>query len=761
MLYWITSLLLLSQAAHSTPYVGFPFDQQFPTVARVDTQYTFTISNETYRSQDSTVTYSAEQLPEWLSFDGTSLTFSGYPADSDVTSDLKITLIGTDSTGSISNEYEMVVSEEPAPIANPDESIFGKLSQEFETNGYNGIVLAPGKEFSIQLGEDIFEAAEGSSSTSLTYYGRSANRTSLPSWCSFDSDTVTFSGTAPVVNSDIAPSEGFGFILIGTDVPGFAGISSTFYILVGAHQLSTSIDGQITLQGNISEPLEYTLDRSKIFYDGETITDDVISSTYLSNAPSWLTINGLTIQGTVPDETNDNGAEFNVTLTDSIGNSVTFGFIIDLKGSLFTVDSLPSLNVTKGEFFDYQLADDLLSKPDDTEVSASFSGNEWLTFHADNLTFNGLVPEQFTTLNVEIEANDGNSSESLGLVLRGISLRVTSSSTTSSQSSTSSPTSTGTSSSTNISATPTESSNSDSSQAQSTGINRRNLAIGLGVGIPCFFILVGLLLLCCCMRRRKNRSDGENGLASEKAIVGGPYPDDNTSDASTKREHEDSPRRLNALNALKLDEKDFNSDDMSGLSDGTNIDDTDENIYHDAQQFPYEVKKSWRHNEAEDQLADLVENPTNGKNWKARDSMNSLATVATNELYSVKVVDDNKKRVSQMSNLNLYKDQNLSSIPSLSNSANVQKLDSEGNLKFEASPLPDPTVSASNTDNSLNDTIRFKPTFLENGEVRWDTKHDNTGDAKLMDFTSGGRTSSSAGLVNSQSQTGFIVSDDE
>ncbi|GMF03368.1 unnamed protein product [Ambrosiozyma monospora] len=134
-------LALLTSITSATPTVGWPFDEQLPDVARVGESYSFTISSETYQDSDSDVQYSTSNLPSWLKFDSSSLTFSGTPETSDVTDSQDFQLIGKDSSGNILNEtYSIVVSSNPGPyVKDPVSSQLSSLDSPTEHHYQLGV----------------------------------------------------------------------------------------------------------------------------------------------------------------------------------------------------------------------------------------------------------------------------------------------------------------------------------------------------------------------------------------------------------------------------------------------------------------------------------------------------------------------------------------------------------------------------------------------------------------------------------------------
>ncbi|KAG7841681.1 hypothetical protein KL942_001560 [Ogataea angusta] len=630
--------LCLASLAGATPYSGFPFSQQLPDVARVGEEYAFTINKDTYRSDEGTVSYSADNMPNWLSFDESSLTFSGIPSSSDATDSLSFDLIGTDSSGTLNQSVSIVVSKEAGPELKT--SIFSQLQSMGNTNGYDGLIIEPQKSFEVQFSNDTFQMSSGSSNNIVAYYGKSLNRTSLPSWCYFDEDTLTFSGTAPAINSEIAPSQEFGFILIATDYEGYTGTYGTFYLLVGAHELTTNVSDTLQINATAGESFSVQVPLQDVQLDGQSISSQNISSVKLYEAPSWVQLdsdNKLT--GDVPED-QDSNELVNVTVTDVYGNQVFLDFEIDVYSELFTVDDLPDVNATRGDFFVYSLPSSAFSNLNDTDIKANFSNATWLTYYYTNHSFTGVVPDSFSELEVTIEATMNSLEDSRKFTIRGVGTVHSSTSSRSSSSTFSSSSSSGSHSGTSASSAMASPSATSESGSSSGSPNKKNLAIGLGVALPLAALLGALLIFCCCWRRRKENKDEEDDAEKKKDAF---YIHPQGTAETLKNDPEgDNAKRLSALNVLKLDESGMR-DDSSSLTNVESNHSRSHSLYNEAMNHQstdelisgrsQKITKSWRNGASK---------------WKPRDSLTSLATVATTDLLTVRVADDpNLQRKSQ------------------------------------------------------------------------------------------------------------------
>ncbi|GMF00608.1 unnamed protein product [[Candida] boidinii] len=444
----------------------------------------------------------------------------------------------------------------------------------------------------------------GSSHSIVDYYGRFNNRTSLPNWISFNSDTLSFSGTAPTVNSDIAPSINYGFMLIATDYQGYTAAYSTFSLVIGAHTLYTSLNSTIVVNATAGDSFEASIPLSDVFYDGESIQSDEISSVNLYEAPSWVSVSddNTNIKGTVPEDQLGNEV-LNLTITDKIGNSVFINYEIDVLNEILEVNSLPNVNATKGEFFIYSLNPSDFSDLENTTIKATFDDDSnWLKYYYTNYTFAGTVPDDFDSLTVDLDCSMNSLTKSVSFKIFGVDGTLVSSSSSSSSGSSSGSHSSSSSSSSSSTFSSSSASSSSAVEPTSSGSavpttnkkssdNNKKLAIGLGVAIPLAAILLAVILLFfCCWRPRqqKKKQDKENevekgngpsgsgktGGAGGAGVAGeaGYYSESlSPVDSLNTFDSADTAKRLSALNVLKLDDEKYDEGDISSnITAGSN-----------------------------------------------------------------------------------------------------------------------------------------------------------------------------------------------
>ncbi|EJS43345.1 axl2p [Saccharomyces arboricola H-6] len=587
----------------ATPYEAYPIGKQYPPVARVNESFTFQISNDTYKSsQDKTaqISYSCFDLPDWLSFDTSSRTFSGEPS-SNLLSDANTTLYfnfileGTDSAdgASLNNTYQLVVTNRPSISLSSDFNLLALLKNYGYTNGKNALKLEPNEVFNVTFDRSVFTNED----SIVSYYGRSELYNSpLPNWLFFDSNDLKFTGTAPVINSAIAPETSYDFVLIASDIEGFSAVEVTFGLIIGAHQLTTSIQNSLIVNVTDSGNISYDLPLNYVYLDDEPITSEKLGSINLLDAPDWVTLDNSTVSGSVPDNLlgkNSNPANFSVSIYDTYGDVIYLNFEVVSTTDLFAINSLPNINATRGEWFTFSFLPSQFTDYADTNVSIKFTNSsqthDWINFYSSNLTLGGQVPEKFDKLSLGLMASQGSQSQQLDFNIIGTNSKtVHSNHTTNSTSTRSSHHSTSTSTHTTSIQTQTQTTSTTTIATSSSAAvpaankkssnNKKTVAIACGVAIPLAIIIIAIICYLIFWRRRKESPDDEklphaisgpdldnpaNKPNQENATpLNNPFDDDASSYDDTS-----IARRLAALNTLKLDSHSTSESDTSSLDE--------------------------------------------------------------------------------------------------------------------------------------------------------------------------------------------------
>ena len=618
--------VLLANEAIGAPQLAFPINSQVPPVARLGEPFSFTFSPSTFAYDTPSLNYTADGLPSWLGFDAPTRTFSGTaPTSASLVLDFNLT--ASDSTGSVTNYVTFLVAPEPAPeIAYP---IAQQLANQGPVDGSGGYIITPGQGFNITLRNDTFRDLQRPING---YYAVSTGHTPLPSWVTFNADNLSFVGVAPAVFSEIAPPQYFSIILIASDYPGFAGSSASFNLVVGAHQML--IKQPLTARNvSVGNSVNYSVPISSIFLDGKQIDMGNISSiTNNLTSGSWLMYDNAThtLSGT-PGSANDS-TTVAFTIKDAFGGIVQSVFQVTVIDGLFTT-TIPSINATVGNAFQYQLNDTMFTSP--VNLSVSFNpitgGDNWLSYDSTARTISGTPSKgSATQVNVTVSAESMSFNRQQSQTFQ-------------------------------ISTTDSNTGAPIIAAAPSASSSNKSTAIALGTVIPILALAAAGVIGFCFWRRRRRRRDGREG--SQRSLtptgkISRPY---NTSPEHWPVMDEkawDEPRRLSALGIFNKIEgngmhgyvtkfdgsSDGYSRPNSGMPESHSKVVSDSAPQLDPLPYPEEAvvqnppgygqpKKSWRRT------------TLSSRNWEdihdgdRRSSDGSLATVSTNEIFSVRLVN--------------------------------------------------------------------------------------------------------------------------
>jgi hypothetical protein len=358
-----------------------------------------------------------------------------------------------------------------------------------------------------------------------------------------------------------------------------------------------------------------TFPLSSVNLDGKAIDKTNVSSitANMGDNGSWLTFDNTSLLLAGKPTKDDKGTTVTLAITDVFDDVVYATIQVDLYDGLFTTTLPSTLNATIGELFTFVLNDTLFAAPD-VQLSVAFKangGDNYLTYDSDTRTISG-TPSSDKPKSVEVDINalsvSLNEKQSTSLIINTVN-------------------------SSGQDEAPTASSSSSSS-------NKKALIIGLSVSLPMAGIAVCAALVFCYRRRKSSKSS--IGAGSPIPPISRPY--NTTPDADWPLEEEKSwgePRQLGRLDMLKRG--------MSGMftfktseagttaaTAGRKPNPDDQNLEHEKtlptpniggpQELPRIVRGSWRRGD--------------GRDWVsvARSSDASLATVSTNEIFSVRLV---------------------------------------------------------------------------------------------------------------------------
>jgi hypothetical protein len=368
--------------------------------------FNFTIPNNTFSDIDigDSLTYAAtldnaNPLPDWLSFNATSRTFSGTPSSSDMGQiDLKV--IATDSSsGSVSDIFKLTVNN---TINNPP--VVGiAIADQFTPEDVLFNYTIPANTFNdIDAGD------------TLTYTVTLDNGNSLPTWLTFNSTTRTFSGTPGNSNAGV-----FDIIIIASDSSEASVIDSFKLTVVNVNDAPVVQIGVADQSTQEDSGFSFTF-QANTFTDkdvGDTLTYTVT----LDNGnplPNWLKFNATTrtLNGT-PDNNNIGAIDIKVIATDSSAASVSDLFkltVANVNDVPIVQNAITNQKAIQGSDFNFQFAANTFSDIDvGDSLTYDITGDNgtalpsWLSFNPATRTFGGKPANQDVgNFSVKVTATD-------------------------------------------------------------------------------------------------------------------------------------------------------------------------------------------------------------------------------------------------------------------------------------------------------------------------------------------------------------------
>ncbi|KAI1773568.1 hypothetical protein F4818DRAFT_116023 [Hypoxylon cercidicola] len=374
--------------AGAAPIDYFPINSQLPPVARISQAFEFTFSPLTFFSP-SNITYHLENAPTWLSIDSSSRRLFGTPSDDDVPPGevvgIPIQLVAEDRTGSTTMRPTLVVSRNPPP------QVVVPIAEQLPAFGTyiapSSLHLHPSKPFSFTFAKDTFKT--GSGDGGLNFYALTGDNTPLPSWISFNSKTLAFSGKTPPFESLIQPPQTFTFQLVASDVVGFASVSASFSLVVGTHEL-TADPSMVKLNVTPGDPLVYEGLPNVLKLDKKPVKPEDIAAISALDLPSWLSFDNKTwkLDGT-PKST---ATSSNITIAVVDKFSDIFNLTVSIKFGLFVSD-LPDLNLVSGSDFSFDLKKYLTNASDILVTVDGDPDAPWAEFNPSSMILSGTVPK--------------------------------------------------------------------------------------------------------------------------------------------------------------------------------------------------------------------------------------------------------------------------------------------------------------------------------------------------------------------------------
>jgi uncharacterized protein (DUF427 family) len=347
-----------------------------------------------------TLTYSATlggglPLPEWLSFDPTTFTFSGTPPF-DSAGDISLIVTASDGSLSVTDTFVLTVTVNVnAPV------VLNPLSSQ--TSDEDTV-------WSYQINELTFSDPNDDP---LTYSATLGNGSALPAWLTFTADTRTFAGTPP-------PNFVGEISLKVTATDGSFSVSDMFVLFVTPVNDAPAVAIPIADQSSAEDTLWSYQVPANAFSDIDSAAL-TYSATLGGGAalPSWLRFDAVTrtFSGT-PLPADFNGT-LNLTVTASDGDLLTASdtFVLTVtpvNDAPVVASIIADQSSARGAVWSYQVPSGTFSDVDGNALTYSAALGDgsalpaWLTFTAATRTFSGTPPADFPgSLSLKVTASDG------------------------------------------------------------------------------------------------------------------------------------------------------------------------------------------------------------------------------------------------------------------------------------------------------------------------------------------------------------------
>jgi len=394
-------------SVNDAPVLATPLaDQSFAE----DSPVSFTLPANSFRDADGdALTYSATMsnghaLPDWLSFDAASRTFSGTPPlNLHGTFVLKVT--ASDGTASTADIFVLAIT----PVNDAPVLVYP----------HGDPVLTQGMSFGFSLPPRAFTDADGDV---LTYTATRTDGTALPSWLIFDAASRSFSGTAPL--NDIGTLSVRVTASDGTDAT-----SDTFDMttIKASHApvVANPLPDQVFRQGQAFRiPVP-----DSTFYDADGDRLNFFVKLADGSTSPWIYFNGREIVGSPPS---DFTGTLSMKITASDGGRHAedyFDIVIAPNDAPVVANPLADRSFAEDSPVAFALPADAFSDADGdtlTYTATLADGSAlpaWLSFDANSRSFSGTPPLNYTgTLSVKVTASDGilSTSDAFNLAIASV-----------------------------------------------------------------------------------------------------------------------------------------------------------------------------------------------------------------------------------------------------------------------------------------------------------------------------------------------------
>ncbi len=359
-----------------------------PPLVEVGKAFNWVIPSNAFIDLDNEVlTYSASKkggslLPNWLSFNPTSLLFSGTPLSTDIQT-LELQLMATDGNGAQAQQiFNLTVTNFPVVmVAIPKQ------------------LLNIGVPYNYTLPNATFSEAD---QVVLLYSVQQSNGGPLPGWLSFNNMTRQLSGWP---NATVAGT----YLLEASAANPEGAIATTDFSLIVEHfpEVFYTIPTQLA---DINQLFSFTLPiNSFLDKDGEPLTYYSTTTGNGGPLPNWLVFNPQNqFYSGVPLETDRGTLSLVVVATDPAGAFASSNLTLQVIHFPTVVNPQTPVTVRAGQSFSFAIADDAFEDADGSPLSYSTGAlPDWLNFDSSHLNFSGQAGSiDIGTVSLTVIAND-------------------------------------------------------------------------------------------------------------------------------------------------------------------------------------------------------------------------------------------------------------------------------------------------------------------------------------------------------------------
>ncbi|PFH51890.1 hypothetical protein AMATHDRAFT_58101 [Amanita thiersii Skay4041] len=404
--FFFTSLLSLLVACRLS--LVDPPQDQLPLIARTDKPFSWSFSAYSFQSIDGTLSYTASALPGWLAFNPLTRTLHGTPSTEDE-GNPSIIITAHDGSSSVSSSLTLCVTPYPSPVlnlpisaqfykANPSlSSVFTLASRSSIATDNPALRIPPGWSFSIG-----FQAGTYIASNDLYYYLRQSDGRSIPHWMTFNRESLTIDGVAPVQDT-VTSLFVLSLNLVASDQAGYSAQSLPFDLIIAPHELSLSEAPlpaiNLTMSSRFNFCLLSPVYLSTILVDGNPIDPSYVQDLVadVTQFHDWLHYDPeeWALFGESPKDCVS--CSLPVKLITTFNQTIEAIYPIKIFPSLFLASDLGPLSAESGVPLEYDLSPYITdgTMKESIDITTTFEPTEarqWLAYDCASSRLEGTIP---------------------------------------------------------------------------------------------------------------------------------------------------------------------------------------------------------------------------------------------------------------------------------------------------------------------------------------------------------------------------------